>query len=388
MATDTSGSTSGWQSLALTVNKATPIVSNWGNRSLAAGYAVQAGDLAASFTNPYSGTVSQPAMGGVSYANVSGGTGLASGTVLYPGSYDMRVSFPGDSNYNPASADTTWTVTADPQTVSLLPTGGTIPAGQQISFSVAGGNNGYFWGGSASGGGASQTVTFPTPGTFVVTVYSPAGGMFAQSNTASATITVNPDTQVVSISPANPAVPVGGSIAFTAGGGQNGYAWGGAASGSGGSQLVTFPNVGSYTVTVYSPAGGIYAQSNTATATVTVTPASQTVVLTPVAPVIYTAQSVVFSASGGMNGYVWGGSASGSGPTQTVTFANQGSYLVTVYSPAGGNFAQSNTASATVTVNPLPPPGSAEVIVTPQGGDVKVENSRNRHNSQILVPGP
>ena len=388
MATDTSGSTSGWQSLALTVNKATPVVSNWGNRSLAAGYAVQAGDLAASFTNPYSGAVTQPATGGVSYANVSGGTGLAAGTVLYPGSYDMRVSFPGDSNYNPASADATWTITADPQTVSLSPTGGTIPAGQQISFSAAGGNNGYFWGGSASGGGASQTVTFPTPGTFVVTVYSPAGGMFAQSNTASATITVNPDTQVVSISPANPAVPVGGSIAFTAGGGQNGYAWGGAASGSGGSQLVTFPNVGSYTVTVYSPAGGIYAQSNTATATVTVTPASQTVVLTPVAPVIYTAQSVVFSASGGMNGYVWGGSASGSGPTQTVTFANQGSYLATVYSPAGGNFAQSNTASATVTVNPLPPPGSAEVIVNPQGGDVKVENSRNRHNSQILVPGP
>jgi hypothetical protein len=388
MATDSAGSTSGWQSVGLTVNKASPVVSNWGNRSLAAGYAVQAGDLAASFTNPYSGTVSQPAAGGVSYANVSSGTGLASGTVLYPGSYDMRVSFSGDSNYNPASADATWTITADPQTVGISPTGGTIPAGQQIAFNASGGNNGYFWGGSASGGGVSQNVTFPTPGTFVVTVYSPAGGLFAQSNMASATVTVNPDTQVVSISPANPSVLVGGSIAFTAGGGQNGYVWGGAASGSGGSQLVTFPSVGSYTVTVYSPAGGIYAQSNTATATVTVTPASQTVVLTPVAPVIYTAQSVVFSASGGMNGYVWGGSASGSGPTQTVTFANQGSYLVTVYSPAAGNFAQSNVASATVTVNPLPPPGSAEVIVTPQGGDVKVENSKNQHNSQILVPGP
>jgi hypothetical protein len=61
---------------------------------------------------------------------------------------------------------------------------------------------------------------------------------------------------------------------------------------------------------------------------------------------------------------------------------------VTAYSPAAGNFAQSNVASATVTVNPLPSPSSAEVIVTPQGGDVKVENSKNQHNSQILVPGP
>jgi len=273
------------------------------------------------------------------------------------------------------------------QTVTLSPGSETIFAGNQITFAAGGGANGYVWGGQASGGGSSQTVNFPSVGSFVVTVYSPAGGGYSLSNIASATITVNADSQVVSISPANPTVPVGGSVAFTAGGGQNGYVWGGSASGSGASQLVTFPNVGSYTVTVYSPAGGIYAQSNTAAATVTVTPASQTVVLTPVAPVIYTAQSVVFNASGAMNGYVWGGSASGSGPTQTVTFANQGSYLVTVYSPAGGNFAQSSTASATVTVNPVPP-GSAEVIVTPQGGDVKVENSKNQHNSQILIPQP
>jgi hypothetical protein len=388
MATDTSGSTSGWQSLALTVNKATPAASNWGNRSLAAGYAVQPGDLAAAFTNPYSGSVTQPTTSAVSYANVSVSTALTVGTVLYPGAYDMRASFSGDSNYNPASADATWTVTADPQTVSLSPTGGTIPAGQQIAFSASGGNNGYFWGGAASGGGASQAVTFPTQGTFVVTVYSPAGGLFAQSNTASATVTVNPDSQVVSISPATATVSVGGSIAFSAGGGQNGYVWGGAASGSGGAQVVTFPNIGSYAVTVYSPGGGVYAQSNTASATITVAPASQTVVLTPVAPVIYATQSVVFSASGAMNGYVWGGAASGSGATQTVTFANQGSYVVTTYSPAGGNFAQSNIASATVTVNALPPPSSAEVIVTPQGGNVKVENSKNQHNSQILVPGP
>ena len=285
-------------------------------------------------------------------------------------------------------ATTTVSVSVAPQTVAINPTGAAISAGQQVTFSATGGSTGYVWGGSASGGGNSQTVTFSNPGTFAVTVYAPANGSFAQSNLASATVTVSPDTQTVSISPPSPSVTVGGSVLFTATGGQDGYVWGGQAGGSGSSQLVTFPNVGTYTVTAYSPAGGIYAVSNTATATITVTPSSQTVSLAPPGPTIYAGQSVVFTASGGMNGYVWGGSASGSGATQTVTFGNVGTYGVTVYSPAGGNFAQSNTASASVTVNSLPAPSSAQVTVTPQGGEVKVQNKDNTHNSQILVPGP
>lgn len=272
------------------------------------------------------------------------------------------------------------------QTVTLSPGSEAVLAGNQVTFTAGGGQNGYIWGGQASGGGASQTLSFSTPGSFLVTVYSPAGNGYTQSNTASSTITVNPNGQTVSISPVAPSIPVGESVTFTAGGGENGYVWGGAASGNGSSQTVTFSNVGTYSVTVYSPAGGIYGQSNTATATVTVTLGAQTVVLTPVAPVISAGQSVTFSASGGMNGYVWGGSASGSGPTQTVPFANPGTFTVTVYSPSGGNFSQSNTASATVTVNPSA--SSAQVEVWPQGGNVKVENKANQHNSQVVVPGP
>ncbi|HWA09517.1 MAG TPA: hypothetical protein VG838_08720 [Opitutaceae bacterium] len=309
---------------------------------------------------------------------------------LSPGSHTLT-AVATDNGYGVAATvgSQGFTVSAPAgQTVTLSPSSSTINAGASVDFTASGGVNDYVWGGAASGGGSAQTVSFPTVGTFYVSVYSPAGGLYAQSNTASATVTVNPGSQVVSITPVNPSIQVGGSISFTASGGQNGYTWGGAASGSGGSQLVTFPNVGSYTVTVYSPAGGTFAQSNTAAASVTVTPAGQTVTLSPPAPTVTAGQSVVFNATGGMNGYVWGGAASGGGPTQTVTFANQGSYLVTVYSPAAGNFAQSNTASATATVNPLPSPNSAQVKVRPQGGDVKVENSRNQHNSQILVPGP
>ncbi len=317
----------------------------------------------------------------------SGSANPNSVTFTNVGSYNVTVYSPAGGAYaqsNTASA--TITVTPAGQNVGVSPNAPVITATQSVTFTASGGMNGYVWGGSASGTGVSQTVNFPAQGTFTVTVYSPAGGNYVQSNTASAAITVNGNSQTVSVAPSAPTITAGNSITFNATGGQNGYVWGGAASGNGAANTVSFPNVGSFSVTVYSPAGGIYAQSNTASASVTVSPATQTVVLAPAAPVINAGQSVVFSASGGVNGYVWGGSASGSGGSQTVSFPTAGNFTVTVYSPAGGNFAPSNTASAAVTVNSLPAPGTAAVTVKPQGGDVKVQNSRNRHNSQILVP--
>ena len=323
---------------------------------------------------------------------VWGGAASGSGSpksVTFPnvGSYNITVYSPAGGAYaqsNTASA--TITVTPAGQNVGISPTAPVINATQSVTFTASGGMNGYVWGGSASGTGVAQTVNFPNPGVFTVTVYSPAGGNYVQSNTASAAITVNGSSQTVSVAPTAPTISAGSSVTFNASGGQNGYVWGGAAIGNGISNTVSFPNTGTYSVTVYSPAGGIYAQSNTASASVIVSSAAQTVVLAPSAPVINTGDSVVFSASGGVNGYVWGGSASGGGATQSVSFPTAGNFTVTVYSPAGGNFAQSNTASASVTVNSLPAAGTAAVTVKPQGGDVKVQNSRNRHNSQILVP--
>ena len=121
----------------------------------------------------------------------------------------------------------------------------------------------------------------------------------AQSNIATASITVNPAGQMVAISPQTPSVAAGGNIQFTASGGQNGYVWGGAATGTGSTNTVTFPNVGTYSVTVYSPAGGVYAQSNTAVATVTVTLAGQMVAIAPTNPSVSAGGSITFAASGG-----------------------------------------------------------------------------------------
>ncbi len=240
------------------------------------------------------------------------------------------------------------------QTVSLTPNAPTVNVGDTVNFSATGGQNGYVWSGSASGSGSTKSVTFSTAGTFSVTVYSPAGGSYAQSNTAIATITVvSISSQTVAISPAFQTVGVGASVTFTASGGVNGYNWGGSASGTGNTKTVTFSSLGTYTVTVYSPAGSGYNQSNTATATITVVANAQTVALTPLAQSITVGSSVNFSVTGGVNGYIWGGAASGSGGTKTVTFNTPGSYSVTAYSPAGGSYAQSNTATATITVNAI-----------------------------------
>jgi hypothetical protein len=100
---------------------------------------------------------------------------------------------------------------------------------------------------------------------------------------------------------------------------------------------------------------------------------SQLVTITPSSQVILLGQSVMFTASGGQNGYVWGGSASGAGSTQTVTFTTGGSHTVTVYSPAGTGYAQSNVAFATVTV---------------KSGNPEQNDANNQTQLNIHIPLP
>ena len=416
------------------------------------------------------------------------------------GSYPVTATANGV--YTGSGADTLVITPATP-VVSLSPSGSLIPAGGSVTFTASGGPNAYVWGGSASGSGSTQTITFPSSGVYSVTVYSVAGGNYAQSNTSTATVAVTvtsvsftfgnlaqnydgsvktatvtpnpagatyvanltsssgaigsylvtatatgaytgsgvdtlqiqPGIPVVTLSPPTSSITVGSSITFTASGGQNAYVWGGSASGSGNGQTVSFPAIGSYTVTVYSDAGGNYSQSAVATATInvsaapltpttfafgnlsqvydgaiksaTVTPtpagadftsslastsadvgsypvsatatgtytgsggdtlvitqAMPTVVLTPSATSVLEGESVTFTVSGGQNSYVWGGSASGTGSSQTVTFPTSGSYTATVYSTAGGNYQQSAVASVSVTVLHGTPAATGATAVT------------------------
>src|ERR1019366_8805435 len=92
--------------------------------------------------------------------------------------------------------------------------------------------------------------------------------------------------------------------------------------------------------------------SGSAEATVQVGKASQgAVAITPSSAIITAGQSVGFVASGGATGnYSYGGAASGTGPSQTVTFPAPGTYAVTVLDTGNASYNPSATASASIVV--------------------------------------
>jgi RHS repeat-associated protein len=99
----------------VTINytKATPVATNWSNHTFTFSgnsYAVPVSSLGAAFTNPYNSSVAQPT-GTVTYTVYPDTTSpVAAGTVLLPGTYTIRAYYPGDANYNAATADVTWTI--------------------------------------------------------------------------------------------------------------------------------------------------------------------------------------------------------------------------------------------------------------------------------------
>jgi RHS repeat-associated protein len=110
--TGTSGST------AWTIAKATPLFLNWSSRAIpnSTGYTVLPGDLNAGLSNPYNSLAPTPT-GAIVYSVVScssgavaAGTAITSGALLPPANYTIQASYPGDSNYNPATADVTWII--------------------------------------------------------------------------------------------------------------------------------------------------------------------------------------------------------------------------------------------------------------------------------------
>ena len=182
------------------------------------------------------------------------------------------------------------------------------------------------------------------------TITATASGMY--SGSGSATLTIQPKPVAFTITNLNftydgaahaaTVTPSDGSatyaVSYT---GTNGTSYGPSA---------TPPSLGgAYTVTA--TATGNYSGTNSAT--LTITQLSQTVTISPPTANVNAGDSVTFTAAGAQNAYVWGGSASGSGATQTVTFPTAGTATVTVQSPAGGNFTASNVATSNVTVNPV-----------------------------------
>jgi len=140
--------------------------------------------------SPLSFTYDGSAHGPDAHAYPQDATFSTSGTAtaVNAGTYPLR--YDGSGNYT-GLWEGTWTITKGDQSISISPSSSTITAGQSVSFSASGGRTGnYSWGGSASGGGATNLVTFNSAGTFSVTVQDIGDGNWNASNTAVATITV------------------------------------------------------------------------------------------------------------------------------------------------------------------------------------------------------
>lgn len=299
--------------------------------------------------------------------NVSPG-GNASGTFTFtlpstPGQY--RYTFGAlEQNVEYFGPNPTLTVSAyGNQAVSVSPSSQTITAGSSITFTASGGQNGYVWGGSASGSGSSQNVTFNTPGTAYVTVYSASGNYYNQSNIATATITVNaappPSPQITS--PLSESATVGSYFSYTITATNNPTSFSATTGDLPPGLSFASPTISGTptTANTYSIPISATNAGGTGNATLTITVGNAklsqaTVAIFPSYTQNVTAnQMVTFSASGGSGtgNYVWGGAASGTGNTVTVTFGTLGAgQAVTVYRAADATYLQSNTASTTVNV--------------------------------------
>jgi Divergent InlB B-repeat domain len=92
--------------------------------------------------------------------------------------------------------------------VAITPSSAAIASGQSVAFTASGGATGnYVYGGAAAGPGPSQTVAFPAPGAYSVTVFDSGNANYNPSATASSSVLVRPPFFTLSVS-----ASAGGSV--------------------------------------------------------------------------------------------------------------------------------------------------------------------------------
>jgi RHS repeat-associated protein len=307
---------------------------------------------------------------------------LGQQTWTTPGTYTVSVQSPASGGY---AASNVVTITVNvlplqPQTITASRTGtGNIYSGQYVQFSASGSGNGnYTWTGATASNPSSSAYweDASSPGTYTVSVQSPASVSYAASNVVTITVTVlPPQTQTISASITTTGnIYAGSNVFFAASGtGEGQYLWTGATSegGNGAAAFTSFSTPGAHTVSVQSPAfNSVWAASNVVTLTVNVLPPQTQTISASVTTTgnIYAGQYVYFAASGTSdNQYTWTGATSegGNGSAAYTTFSTPGTHTVSVQAPAlGGVWAASNVVTLTVNVLPPQPQTITAAIVT------------------------
>jgi gliding motility-associated-like protein len=237
------------------------------------------------------------------------------------------------------SSTATVTVTVTPVTVTVSPNA-SICSGASANLTASGASN-YSW--SPPTGLSASTGANVSASPASTTTYTVTGTTGTCSNTATVTVTVTP--LALTLSP-NATICNGASTTLTAGGATS-YSWSppSGLSSTSGASVTASPA----TTTTYTVSGTSGSCSSSLSVTVTVTPI--TVTVTPNTSICDGA-STTLTAGGNATNYTWSPSTGLSSSSGTSVTANP--TTTTTYTVTGTNGACSNTASMTLTVNPVP----------------------------------
>lgn len=236
------------------------------------------------------------------------------------------------------SASANVTVTVTPLNLTVSPNA-SICTGASTTLTASGATS-YSW--SPATGLSASTGASVSASPTATTTYTVTGTSGSCTATQTVTVTVTP--LALTVSP-NASICTGASTTLTASGATN-YSWSPSTglSSTSGASVTASPS----TTTTYTVSGTTGSCSSSQTVTVTVTPI--TVSVTPNTS-ICNGNSTTLTASGATN-YTWSpatGLSSTSGASVTANPTTTTTYTIT-----GTTGSCSNTASTTVTVNPIP----------------------------------
>ncbi len=236
------------------------------------------------------------------------------------------------------SATANVTVTVTPVNVTVSPNAN-ICTGASTTLTASGATS-YSW--SPATGLSASTGASVSASPAATTTYTVTGTTGTCSSTQTVTVTVTP--LALTVSP-NASICNGASTTLTASGATN-YSWSPATglSSTTGASVTANPT----TTTTYTVSGTTGSCSSSQTVTVSVTPI--TVSVTP-NTFICNGSSTTLTASGA-SAYSWSPATGLSSTTGASVTANP--TTTTTYTVTGTNGACSNTASMTLTVNPIP----------------------------------
>jgi PKD repeat protein len=298
-------------------------------------------------------------------------TNGSSGTHTYvnAGTFTVTVTATDSANLT-GSASQTVTVSNAPQppscTLSVSPSSGRVPLPVSASATCTDPQNALVstvinWGDGTSTNGSSGAHTYANAGTFTVTVTATDSANLTGS--ASQTVTVSnapqPPSCTLSVSPSSGRVPLPVSANATCTDPQNALVstvinWGDGTSTNGSSGSHIYTNAGTFTVTVTATDSANLTGSTSQTVTVSNAPQppSCTLSVSPSSGRVPLQVSANATCTDPQNALVstvinWGDGTSTNGSSGAHTYANAGTFTVTVTATDGANL--TGSASQTVT---------------------------------------